>query len=122
MAVGFLDRRAGFAQFTQSRIDDPAVLALAARIRYSVNPDDEYPRNFTGHLRATLQDGTRREIRRPYMRGGIHAPLPAAELEKKFIDNVEYGGWRRDTGERFRRVSAELLSQANLDALTEFRS
>ena len=58
MAVGFLDRRAGFAQFTESRIDDPAVLALAAKIRYSVNPHDEYPRNFTGHLRATLKDGS----------------------------------------------------------------
>ena len=96
MAVGFLDRRAGFGQFTQSRIDDPEVLALAAKIRYSVNPHDEYPRNFTGHLLATLKDGTQREIRRPYMRGGVHAPLPPAELETKFMDNVEYGGWRRD--------------------------
>ena len=122
MAVGFLDRRAGFAQFTRSRIDDPAVLALASKIRYSVNPYDEYPRNFSGHLRAMLNDGTEREIRRPYMRGGVHAPLPQAELETKFMDNVGYGGWRRDTGERFKRVSAELFSQANLGSLTEFRS
>jgi len=122
MAVGFLDRRAGFAQFTQSRIDDPAVLELASKIRYSVDPHDEYPRNFSGHLRATLNDGTQREIRRPYMRGGVHAPLPQAELETKFMDNVEYGGWRRDVGERFKRVSAELFSQANLGALREFRS
>lgn len=122
MAVGFLDRRAGFGQFTQSRIDDPQVLALAAKIRYSVNPHDEYPRNFTGHLLATLKDGTQREIRRPYMRGGVHAPLPPAELETKFMDNVEYGGWRRDVGERFKRVAAELFSHANLGSLTEFRS
>src|SRR5881392_2349470 len=88
MAVGFLDRRAGSAQFTRSRIDGPAVRALASRIRYLVNPYDEYLRNFSGHLRAMLNDGTEREIRRPYMRGGVHAPLPQAELETKFMDNV----------------------------------
>ena len=44
-----------------------------------------------------------------YMRGGVHAPLPPAELETKFMDNVEYGGWRRDMGERFKRVAAELF-------------
>ena len=75
MAVGFFDRKAGFAQFTEARIHDPAVLALAAKIRYAINPDDEYPRNFTGHLRATLTDGSQREFRQPYMRGGAHAPL-----------------------------------------------
>jgi 2-methylcitrate dehydratase PrpD len=122
MAVGFLDRRAGFAQFTRARIEDAAVLALASKIRYSINPHDEYPRNFTGHLRATLTDGSSREISRPYMRGGVHAPLSQAELESKFMDNVVYGGWPREKGERFERLSRGLFSQANLSALTEFRS
>ncbi len=122
MAVGFFDRRAGFAQFTQSRIEDPAVLALAAKIRYSSNPHDEYPHNFTGHLRATLEDGSHRDIRRPYMRGGVHAPLTSAELEAKFMDNVLYGGWRRETGERFEQLSRDLFLQASLSALMEFRS
>jgi len=27
IAVGFIDRKAGFAQFTQERIEDPAVLS-----------------------------------------------------------------------------------------------
>jgi 2-methylcitrate dehydratase PrpD len=73
MAVGFIDRKAGFAQFTGDRVDDPAVLALASKIRYIINPDDEYPRNFAGHLRATLRDGSERELRQPHMRGGAHA-------------------------------------------------
>jgi len=122
MAVGFFDRRAGFAQFTESRVNDPAVLALASKIRYSINPHDEYPRNFTGHLRAALNDGTEREVRRPHMRGGIHAPLSSQELEAKFLDNVLYGGWSREQGERFRDLSHHLFSQPTLDALTEFRS
>ncbi len=122
MAVGFFDGRAGFAQFTQARIEDAAVLALASKIRYSINPEDEYPRNFTGHLRATLKDGSRREIRRPYMRGGVHAPLSQEELDAKFMDNVLYGGWRSERGERVRRLSRELFGQPGLAALAEFRS
>ena len=122
MAVGFFDRRAGFAQFTESRVNDPAVLALASKIRYSINPHDEYPRNFTGHLRATLKDGSHREVRRPHMRGGVHAPLSSDELDAKFLDNVSYGGWSREQGERFRDLSRNIFSHSTLDALMEFRS
>ena len=122
MAVGFCDGRAGFAQFTQARIEDASVLALASKIRYSINPDDEYPRNFTGHLRATLKDGSTREIRRPYMRGGVHAPLSQAELEAKFMDNVLYGGWRGEQGERFMRIARDLFAQPTLAAMAEFRA
>ncbi len=122
MAVGFLDGRAGFAQFTADRIQDPTVLGLATKIRYTINPHDEYPRNFTGHLRATLNDGSQREFRQPYMRGGAHAPLPTAELESKFRDNARFGGWSHTIAERLLRVSADLFSQPRLDGLAEFRS
>jgi len=122
MAVGFFDRRAGFAQFTESRVNDPAVLTLASKIRYSINPHDEYPRNFTGHLRAMLKDGSHREVRRPHMRGGIHAPLSSEELDAKFLDNVLYGGWSREQGDGFRALSRSVFSHPTLDALMEFRS
>jgi 2-methylcitrate dehydratase PrpD len=122
MAVGFFDGKAGFAQFTEERIHDSAVLGLAAKIRYVINPNDEYPRNFTGHLRATLADGSEHEFRQPYMRGGAHAPLAVAELEGKFMDNALFGGWTRTTAERLLRCSADLFSRKQLDVLAEFRS
>jgi 2-methylcitrate dehydratase PrpD len=121
MAAGFFDRRAGFAQFTEERIRDAAVLSLAGKIRYVINPDDEYPRNFTGHLRATLKDGSTREFRQPHMRGGAHAPMNTDELEAKFIDNALYGGWDRATAERFAQLSRRIFTLPRLDALTEFR-
>ena len=93
MAVGFLDGRAGFAQFTEARLADPAVRRLAGKIRYVIDPDNQYPRNFTGHLRATLRDGQVIELRQPHMRGGAHAPLAEAEIAAKFMDNALYGGW-----------------------------
>ena len=73
-------------------------------------------------LRATLKDGNQREVRRPYMRGGVHAPLSSEELDAKFLDNVLYGGWSREQGERFRDLSRRVFSHPTLDALTEFRS
>jgi 2-methylcitrate dehydratase PrpD len=122
MAVGFVDGRVGLAQFSEERIHDEAVLALASKIRYTINPRDEYPRRFTGHLRATLEDGGEREFRQPCMRGGAEAPLPLAELEAKFMENARYGGWSARTAERLRDVSRTLFTERTLDSLKEFRA
>jgi 2-methylcitrate dehydratase PrpD len=121
MAVGFFDRRAGFAQFTEQRIRDAAVLGLAGKIHYVINPDDEYPRNFTGHLRATLKDGSVREFRQPHMRGGAHAPMTSEEVEAKFLDNALYGGWDQATADKLARLSRSVFSLSKLDAVAEFR-
>ena len=122
MAAGFVDGAVGLAQFSEARIHDPEVLALAAKIRYTINPQDEYPRRFTGHLRATFADGREREYRQPFMRGGAEAPLPVAELEAKFMENARYGGWTDAMAARLREVSRTLFAQPTLDGLREFRA
>ena len=93
LAVGFLDGRAGLGQFTDERVAEPAVRALAAKVSYVVDPANPYPRAFTGHIRATLKDGSIREVRRANMRGGAHDPIPPAEIVDKFRDNARFGGW-----------------------------
>ncbi|MCH7543697.1 MAG: MmgE/PrpD family protein [Proteobacteria bacterium] len=100
MAVGFVDGDAGLAQFTDAKIADPAVLAFAAKITYEIDPDNEYPANFTGHLRAKLVDGTVHEIRRGQMRGGARAPLSRVELVAKAKKNIAFGGWDEARAER----------------------
>ena len=122
IAVGFFDRKAGFSQFVEPRIRDERVLALASRIRYSINRADEYPRNFSGHVRAELTDGTIREFRQPHMRGGARAPLTAEEIEAKFMDNAHYGGWDTAQAHRFLALSRTIFSSPRLDTVTEFRS
>jgi 2-methylcitrate dehydratase PrpD len=122
MAVGFIDGKAGLAQFTEARLHDPEVLALAGRIRYVINPDDEYPRNFTGHLRVTLRDGSEREIRQPSMRGGAHAPLSPAEFHAKVRDNALHGGWSDASATQLLRLSDDLFTLPTLDALRELPS
>ena len=121
MAVGFFDGRAGFGQFTEARIHDAGVLALAAKIAYRIDPADEYPKNFTGHLAATLADGRVIEIRQPHMRGGAREPLSQAELEAKALDNFRYGGWDDALAEAAGRWYRDAFSAPDLAALTEFR-
>lgn len=96
IAVGFLDGGAGLGQFTEERVAEAGVRALAAKVYYVVNPNDEYPRNFSGHIKATLKDGSVRETRQPHMRGGAHEPLSAADILRKFHDNAGFGGWTRE--------------------------
>jgi 2-methylcitrate dehydratase PrpD len=69
------------------------VRALAAKVSYVIDPADEYPRNFTGHVRARLSDGTEREMRQPHMRGGAREPLGDADILAKYRDNCRFGGW-----------------------------
>ena len=69
------------------------VLALAAKVRYVIDPDNPYPDNFTGHIRAVLNDGSVIEERQPHFRGGAQEPLARADIEEKFRLNARHGGW-----------------------------
>ena len=121
MAVGFFDRRAGFGQFTEARVRDETLLALAARISYVIDPANEYPANFTGHLRATLNDGRVIEIEQPHMRGGARDPLPAAELQEKFVDNLVYGGWSEAQAQEARQWCDAVFEQPSMEGAVRFR-
>ena len=113
--------RAGFGQFTEARIHDPAVLALAGKIRYRIDPENEYPKNFTGHLRATMTDGRVEEIHQPHMRGGAHEPLPLAELDTKFADNTSFGGWDDTLTNDARAWCATIFTSPDLAGVARFR-
>ena len=122
IAVGLLEGRAGFEQFSEGRIDDPMVQGLAARVRYVVDPLDEYPRNFTGHIRATMRDGRVEEVSQDHMRGGARAPLSTAEIEAKFMANCAYGGWGADQAAGLRETLMRLFQQGGLGTLAGVRA
>jgi 2-methylcitrate dehydratase PrpD len=121
IAVGFFDRRAGFSQFTEERIHDQAILALTRKIRYEIDPENPYPAAFTGHVRGTLRDGSVHEINQPHLRGGAHAPLAAAELERKFLDNAVYGGWSKEDAARASAWCARLFAPRAIAESKNFR-
>jgi 2-methylcitrate dehydratase PrpD len=95
LATGFVHGGVGLGAFTEGAIRDPRVLALAARVKYVIDPQNPYPNNYTGHVRATLKDGSVVEERQPYLRGGAHEPLTRQDVIGKFLLNAEHGGWSR---------------------------
>ena len=97
IAAGFVRGNVGLSDFSDAAVRDPAVLALAAKVRYAIDSKNPYPKNFTGHIRLTLRDGSVVEDRQPYMRGGAQQPLTRADIEQKFLLNAKHGGWN---GER----------------------
>jgi 2-methylcitrate dehydratase PrpD len=93
LATGFVRGVVGLDAFTGEAVRDPDVLALAAKVRYVIDPDNPYPNGFTGHIRAVLNDGSVMEERQPHFRGGANEPLTGAEIEEKFALNARHGGW-----------------------------
>ncbi len=121
MAVGFFDGDAGLDQFTDTRAKAAEVLALCRKISYVIDPDNEYPINYTGHIRVAFKDGTVRELRQPHMRGGRKEPLTRAELVEKFRGNISYGGWPAALGEELLDFCTTLGAAPDLSGLARFR-
>ena len=95
LAAGFVHGGVGLGAFTERAIADPRVLALAAKVKYVIDPQNPYPNSYTGHLRATLMDGSVIEERQPHLRGGAQEPLTRQDVIDKFLLNAEHGGWSR---------------------------
>ena len=79
-----------------------ACVALAGKVRYRIDPHNPYPNEFTGHIRATLGDGSVIEERQPHIRGGAQEPLTRADIEDKFVLNARHGGWDEARTQRAR--------------------
>ena len=100
----------GLGAFTENAIRDERVLALAAKVKFVVDPDNPYPNNYTGHIRATLRDGNVIEDRQPYLRGGAQEPLTRQDVIDKFRLNAQHGGWSAAQSEAALKLLAGLYN------------
>jgi 2-methylcitrate dehydratase PrpD len=114
LATGFVKGGVGLGAFTEDAIRDAQVLALASRVKFAIDPDNPYPRNYTGHLRATLKDGSVIEERQPHMRGGAQEPLTRQDIVDKFMLNAQHGGWTGAQSETALKLMAGLY-QGKID-------
>ena len=121
IAVGMLRDDAGLAEYEESVVHDPAVRALAAKVRYVIDPDNPYPDRFTGHLRVTLENGDVREASQNHFRGGRDEPMSAAALEAKFMANCLYGGWAANQARQALEALRALRAAQRVD-LTAWRA
>jgi 2-methylcitrate dehydratase PrpD len=88
VASAFVDGAVGLDTYAPQRLNDPSVLALAARVSHVVDPESAFPRSFPGWVRVWLKDGRELEARAPHGRGGPDRPLPDDALIAKFRDNA----------------------------------
>jgi 2-methylcitrate dehydratase PrpD len=118
IATGFIRGNVGLADFTDVAVQEPAVVALARKVSYRIDPDNPYPNNFTGHIRATLRDGRVVEERQPHMRGGAHEPLTRKDIEAKFLLNARHGGYDDARAQAALRAAASVFGgRVDLSAL-----
>lgn len=88
VALALVKGRVDLAAFYDEPLDDPRVLALAARIWCPPDPDTDYPRRWPGEVQITLRDGGRFHRREMVTRGGPEKPLSPDEVEAKFFKNA----------------------------------
>ncbi len=110
LATGFVQGGVGLAAFTEAAIGDGLVLALAAKVKYVIDPLNPYPNNYTGHIRATLNNGSVFEERQPYLRGGAQEPLTRQDVTDKFALNAQHGGWSKSRSDAALKLLAGLYA------------
>jgi 2-methylcitrate dehydratase PrpD len=88
LAVMFVKGRASLAEFTDEAVRDPAVLEVAGKVGYELDPTIDYPRQFIGQVAVRLRDGRRLEESQDHPRGGPDSPMSRDEVEAKFRGNA----------------------------------
>jgi 2-methylcitrate dehydratase PrpD len=75
VAAALAEGRIDIDTYSPSRLGDPRLLALAAHVRYAIDPASRFPAVFPGHVRVALKDGRVVEARvdnaRPARRDAI---------------------------------------------------
>jgi 2-methylcitrate dehydratase PrpD len=94
------------AELDGDALSDPAILALADKVGYEVNPASAYPRYYDGEVVATLQDGCEVRHLEAMNRGSDGNPIPPADIVAKFHDNAARAVSRR----RARRIHDAVMA------------
>ncbi|HMM77206.1 MAG TPA: MmgE/PrpD family protein [Gammaproteobacteria bacterium] len=88
VAAALMRGRFGLAELDEAALSDPAIRALAARVRYRPDPDSAYPQSYSGALEIRLRDGRRLAHREQVNRGAAGNPLAPAKILAKYRDNA----------------------------------
>lgn len=89
VATALRRRRFGLADLSDAALRDPATLALAAKVHYEADPGSGFPKYYSGEVVVTTRDGRELRHREHVNRGSVDRPIGEAEIEVKFMDNME---------------------------------
>lgn len=93
IAAGFILDDAGLSAYTEAMVQREDLRALAAKVHYTIDPYNPYPKQFTGHVSVTLKDGSLHTRKQGFFTGGADNPLSDEDLNRKFLANVQHGGF-----------------------------
>jgi 2-methylcitrate dehydratase PrpD len=101
-------RRARFTldELEDEALADPAILALADRVNYEIDPASTFPRHYTGEVIVTTRGGRTFRHREAVNRGNGERPLSEAAIIEKFHANAA----RAVSRDRSLQVQTLLLS------------
>ena len=88
IAEALHEGKLGKTAYSAQNLRNPAILALAQRVRYYVDPDFPGPGRFKGAVRITLHDGRVIEETQEHNLGSPENPMTAAQLRAKFDENA----------------------------------
>ncbi|MGY6555686.1 MAG: MmgE/PrpD family protein [Wenzhouxiangella sp.] len=98
VAAALATGEAGMESFSESRLDDPTIQRIMARVSVTENPgmSERVPRERGAHMSVTLGDGRRLvdEVSLPL--GEPERPVGAEALREKFQEMVAFAGWSPD--------------------------
>ncbi|MCX7177265.1 MAG: MmgE/PrpD family protein [Proteobacteria bacterium] len=89
VATALLHGSFGLTALEDARLRDPTVLALAAKVSYEVDPAADFPRYYSGEVIVTTHDGRELRQREHINRGSIDRPISNADIEVKFMENMQ---------------------------------
>jgi 2-methylcitrate dehydratase PrpD len=115
IAAGILRDDAGLREYEDAVVRDAAMVRLASKVSYIIDPHNPYPDQFTGHIRVTLKNGEVHEHRQGFFRGGADHPMPDRELERKFFANCAYGGLSQAHAAEMAEAIAMIFDQSKVD-------
>lgn len=118
IAVALLRDNAGLSEYTDALAQDPALRALAGKVRYRIDPANPYPKQFTGHLRVTMKDGAVHEHRQAFFKGGAANPLSDDDMLFKFHANCAHGGLPRARAEALAATLHGIFNRSSIDSDT----
>ncbi|ABE28913.1 mmgE/PrpD family protein [Paraburkholderia xenovorans LB400] len=105
VATALLKGRFTLDELEPAALADPAVLALAARVDYEIDPDTTFPRHYTGEVVVERSDGSRVAHREAINRGCADRPVSNDDIVAKFHANAQRS---------VSRSAAEQIAQAVL--------
>ena len=117
VAVGFIRGDAGLNEFNEKSINDKEILNLASKVNYEIDPNNEYPKNYTGTLICKTSDNEFSE-HQPCFRGGIREPLTKDDIDKKYNANLNYSKISEENKKNLNNFIETLFDKPDFSKIT----